>query len=71
MKKTIIVRTSAKLAGKELAYLSRHLAKTHACEPQIEQVINKDLLAGFVVSLDGVEYDYSLDGALNRLSSAL
>lgn len=63
-------KSSVKLDKVSLAKVSA-FAKEKGVTTLPEATIDLKLIAGFVLEIDGTEYDYSLKGALNRLSKAL
>lgn len=59
--------TLDKESSAKIASLAKSLGVSSLPTAQIEP----SLLAGFVLEIEGTEYDYSLKGALNRLGNSL
>ncbi|RLF28422.1 MAG: hypothetical protein DRN14_04250 [Thermoplasmata archaeon] len=38
---------------------------------EVNEIVDPQLIAGFKLNINGVEYDYSLTGSLNRLAQEL
>lgn len=70
-KVTARVRSAIKLDTKSLLSMAKFIKSKHGVEPQIEVTIDPSLIAGFKLNVEGVEYDYSLSGSLDRLEQEL
>lgn len=70
-KQAVNVISAIKLDDKSLLTLAEFIKSKHAIEPEIKVKLDPSLIAGFKFIVEGVEYDYSLDGSLNRLEQEL
>lgn len=65
------VRSAVKLDDKSLASMTKFVKNKHGRDCEIEVKLDPDLIAGFKLLVEGVEYDYSLSGSLTRLQAEL
>jgi F0F1-type ATP synthase delta subunit len=70
-KQTVKVTSAIKLDAKSLTTLAAFIKSKHQLEPDIFVTVDPGLIAGFKFIVEGVEYDYSLDGSLTRLEQEL
>lgn len=71
MKNLILVKTSARLDVQSVARIKDFVKTTYKVSPGVEQIIDKSLVAGFIININGIKHDYSLRGKLARLSQAI
>lgn len=71
MTNLITVKTSARLDVKSVARIKDFVKTTYKVTAGVEQIIDKSLVAGFIININGIEHDYSLSGELARLSQAI
>lgn len=56
----------------QLAKMEEVITKKHNCKDILWQIIeDKTLISGFILHVDGVEYDYSMKSSINRLKTDL
>ena len=56
----------------QLAKMEAIITKKHNCKDILWQIIeDKTLISGFILHVDGVEYDYSMKSRINRLKTDL
>lgn len=66
----VTLRIASKLSGDDVAKVAS-FAKKHGVSTLPTAKIDSNLLGGFVLEIDGTEYDYSLSGDLSRLGKSL
>ena len=66
----VIFKTALKL-DKDLSSKIASFAKGKGVATLPVAIVDEKLLAGFVLEIDGIEYDYSLAGSLTRLAKSL
>ncbi|MBF13402.1 MAG: ATP synthase F1 subunit delta [Legionellales bacterium] len=64
------VTTACKLSRKAIDDISKKLSEKLGTKVKCTQIVKPELLVGFVINVDDVIYDYSLDSRLKRLANA-
>ena len=67
MKETVVVESATPLSKEVRQTITKSL---QAEDAKLEETQNKDLLAGFVATYDGIQYDASLQTLLTKLKNA-
>ncbi len=72
MSQTLVtVKSAIKPDADSLSQIAAFAKKKLGREVKLEVVLDKDVIAGFVIEIAGLEYDYSLRGSLSRLAKTL
>jgi F-type H+-transporting ATPase subunit delta len=65
------VRSAAPLSKGEVAQLSRTLEKKLHSKVKLNSVVDRTLLAGLKINIDGIQYDSSLQSRIDKLRTSL